>query len=125
MASQVLAISAAGQVEAGDTATFPSEYDNGNQGATWTLDWNNGQKQKVTLTASTTSLTITAPTTGVGNFLLKIVQDASGPWTVAWPASVNWPGGTAPTLSGASATDIISMYWDGTAYWAVGSLNFS
>lgn len=31
-------------------------------------------------------------------FTLKVVQDSTAR-TITWPASVNWPGGTAPTIS--------------------------
>lgn len=103
---------------------FASEHDNGNSGATPTVDWNNGNKQKITLSANAT-VTFTSLTDGVGNLLLRIVQDGTGSRTVTWPATVKWPGGTAPTLStAASAIDIVSFYWDGTSYYGVASLDF-
>jgi len=108
------------------TASFGSEYNNGSQsGPSYTINWNNGQKQTITLTGNITSLTLTAPA-GVGNFLLRIVQDATGGRTITWPGSVKWAGGTAPTLStGANAEDIITFYYNGTSYYGVGSLNFA
>jgi hypothetical protein len=57
--------------------------------------------------------------------MLKLIQDVTGDRTVVWPASVLWPGGTGPTLSGASATDLISFYFDGTNYYAQAALAFS
>jgi hypothetical protein len=102
--------------------TFDSEYGNG-AGAT-TVDWTNGQKQELALTSSPT-LTFSAPS-GVGNFLLRVVQDGVGSRTITWPASVKWPGGSAPTLStAASSIDIVSFYYDGTDYYGVASLAFS
>ena len=108
------------------TANFAAEFDNG----TWsgapgkTVDWNSGQKPTAVLGIDPT-LTFTAPA-GVGNFLLRVVQDGTGGRTVTWPASVKWPGGTAPTLSsGANAEDIITFYYNGTDYYGVASLNFS
>jgi hypothetical protein len=104
------------------TVTFQSEYNNGNSGATPTITWGNGQKQRITMTAAAT-FSFVAPS-GPSNLLLKVIQDATG-WTVTWPGTVLWPGGTAPTLSGANATDIVAFYYDGTNYFGVASLDFS
>ena len=103
---------------------FISEYDNGNigdSGVSTTIDWNNGNKQKATLTDDET-LTFTAPTTGVANFTLKAVN--FGAFTPTWPGTVFWSGGTEPTWT-ASGTDIISFYWDGTSYYGAATLDFS
>jgi len=105
------------------TATF-TEYSNGNSGATPTVDWGNGQKQVITMTANAT-FAFTAPL-GAGNFLLRLVQDATGSWVATWPGTVKWAAGTAPTLSTApNAEDIVTFYWNGTNYYGVASLNFS
>lgn len=106
------------------TATFNSEFDNGNETGTFLLVWTSGQKQRATLTGDITTLTITDPV-GPCNLTLKLIQDVTGSRAVTWPASVNWPGGTEPTLSGSNATDIISFYYDGTNYWAQAGLDFS
>lgn len=112
------------QVAAMETATFKPEHDNGNQGASWTLNWNNGQKQRVTLTASTTTLTITAPP-GPGNFLLKVIQGGVGNFGITWPAGVLWPNGNAPNFTNASGSeDIVTFYYDGTNYYGVATLDF-
>lgn len=107
------------------TASFGTEFDNGAQaGPNYTVDWNNNQKQVVTLSGNLT-LSFTAPV-GTGNFLLRVVQDGTGGRTITWPASVKWPSGTAPTLSaGANAEDIVTFYYNGTDYYGVASLNFS
>lgn len=107
------------------TATFNSEYDNGNSGTSKTIDWNNSQKQKIILTGNAT-ITFTDITSGVGNLVLRVIQDGTGSRTVTWDASVLWEGGTAPTLStGANSVDIVSFYYDGTNYYGVAGLNFS
>lgn len=108
------------------TASFGSEYANGSQaGPSYTIDWNNGQKQTITLTGNITSLTLSAPP-GVGNFLLRIVQCPVGSRTITWPGSVKWPGGTAPVLTTAgNAEDIVTFYYNGTNYYGVASLNFA
>jgi len=114
-----------GSVGAEGIITFNEEYDNGNSSSSATIDWSSYQKQKITLTAATVTLTFTAPV-GVGNFLLKVVQDGSGSRTVTWPAAVLWPGGSAPTLStAASSVDIVSFYYDGSNYYGVASLAFA
>ena len=107
------------------TAVFNGEYDNGNSGTSKTIDWNNGQKQKITTTGSCT-LTFTAPA-GPCNLLLKIVHEASATsYTYTWPASVKFPGNTDPTTTNTSgAVDIVSLYFDGTNYYGVGNANFS
>lgn len=105
--------------------TFSSEIDNGNSSSADTITWSAGQKQKSTLTANCT-YTFTAPTSGVGNFLLKIVQGGSGSYTVTWPGTVKWEAGTAPTLStGVGDIDFISLYYDGTNYFGTAGLNFA
>jgi hypothetical protein len=115
-----------GSLRATATVGFTSEFDNGNSGSSYTINFNNGQKQRITLTAAPCTLSFTAPTVGVGNFLIKIVQDGGGSKTITWPATVKWPNGTAPTLStAAGAIDIVSLYYDGTNYYSVASLNFS
>jgi len=105
------------------TITF-DEVDDGNSGAADTIDWGAGQKHKSTLTDNVT-YTFTDPA-GPCNLILRVVQDAGGGNTVTWPASAQWPGGTAPTIStGGDAVDIISFYFDGTNYHGNFSQNFS
>ena len=92
---------------------------------TTTIVWNNGNKFKFTFGAYNETFTFTAPTK-VCNLLLVMKQDGTGSRTATWPATVKWPGGTAPTLStAANSVDIISFYYDGTNYYGVASLDFS
>lgn len=79
-----------------------------------TLSLANGTVQIITLTGSAT---ITMPTAVSGkSFTLLLKQDATGSRTVTW-ATVNWPGGTAPTItSTASKMDKYVFVSDGT-YW--------
>jgi len=105
------------------TITFNIEHDNGNSGATDTIDWSNGQKQKSTLTGNVT-YTFTDPN-GPGNFTLRLIQDATGSRTVTWPATVKWPGGIAPVLSvSANAEDIVTLYFNGTTYYGDYGTNY-
>ena len=125
VANGILTITPSGdEVKVDNTIVFASEFNNGNSSTADTIDWGTGNKQKSTLTGNCT-YTFTAPS-GVGNFLLKLVQDATGSRTVTWPATVKWPGGTAPTLSTAGGSvDIVSFYYDGSSYFGNSSLDFS
>ncbi len=67
-------------------------------GSTETLDLTNGNIHDVTLTANCT-LTLSGATNGVGCTMNVLLRQGSGaPWTVTWPGSVAWVGGSAPTL---------------------------
>jgi len=111
-------------IQIGEVAHFDSEYDNGSSGSADTITWGNGNKQKSTLTANCT-YTFVAPG-GPCNLVLKVVQDATGGWTVTWPGTVKWADGIAPTLStGANDIDIVSFYYDGTNYYGAALFDFS
>lgn len=115
---------ATAELEVQSEAHFGAETDNGNSGASATIDWQAGNKQKLTLTANCT-LTFTAPR-GAATVILRLLQDSTGSRTVSWPASVKWPGGAAPTLStAAGAIDIVSFYFDGTSYYGQAALAFA
>jgi hypothetical protein len=87
------------------------------------INWNNGNAQKITLNANIATLTLSNPRSGY-RYLLRVVQDSTGGRTLTWPATVKWPAGTAPTLSGANKVDLIALYWDGTSYYASSALNY-
>ena len=82
-----------------------------------TLALTNGTVQIITLTGNAT---ITMPTAASGkSFILLLRQDATGSRTVTW-STVNWAGGTAPTVtSTASKQDIYSFFSDGTSWYGV------
>lgn len=79
-------------------------------GATETLDLGSGNVHDVTLDANCT-LTFTGTAASAAcSFTLILRQGGSGSYTVTWPASVDWPGGTAPTLSTAvGRVDVFSF----------------
>jgi len=64
------------------TVGFEAEYDNGNSGASKTITLANGQKQKITLTANTT-LTVAFTGCTVGDYQIRLIQDATGSRTLA------------------------------------------
>lgn len=99
-----------------ETATFNAEHDNGNVSGATTITWSNGQFQKFTMTGAT-ALTLSSPT-GPGTFILKSIQDVGGTNALTFTTSVNWAGGITPTWTTAgSSTDLITLYYDGAAWW--------
>lgn len=105
------------QVDEVETLTYVSEHDNGNSGASATINWNNGQQQEITLTANCT-LSFTAPP-GPGMFLLRVVQDGGGLNSLTWPGDVLWPNGVSqsPAAPG-NAESTYVFYYNGTDYYA-------
>lgn len=82
-----------------------------------TIALTNGTVQIITLTGNAT---ITMPTAVSGkSFIMFLRQDVTGNRTVTW-STVNWPGGTAPTITTtASKQDIYSFFSDGTSWYGV------
>lgn len=83
-----------------------------------TINWTGYEgvaSRQHTLTGNNT-LTFTAPVAGtVCTFI--VIQDATGGRSITWPASVKWPGGSAPTLTGGSnKKDVFVFVFDGTNY---------
>ena len=86
-----------------------------------TCDMQDGTNFSHTLTENTTFTFSNPASSGkVTSFTLKIIQDASASgYTVTWPASVDWPSATAPTLTAtASAVDyFVFLTSDGGTTW--------
>lgn len=69
-------------------------------GTTPSVSLNGGGSFSLVLSGNTTFTFSDAPSTGAAGFSLSITQDAGGSgFTVTWPASVRWPGGSAPALT--------------------------
>jgi hypothetical protein len=105
------------------TAVF-DEYANGNLGATPTIDWTKSNKQAGSVNATITSQTWVAPA-HTASLILRLAT--VGAFTVAWPASVKWSGGTAPTVTTTNGkSDIVAcLYSDqAAAYYCSWSGNF-
>ena len=86
-----------------------------------TVNCHNGNAFSHTLTENTTFTFSNPPASGTAySFSIEIIQDASASgFTVTWPASVDWPSATAPTLTAtASAKDVfIFTTRDGGTNW--------
>ena len=86
-----------------------------------TINLNNATNWLHDLSGNTT-YTFTYPTTTnvqvSSSFTLKIIQGTTAR-TITWPSSVDWAGGTAPTLSTANnAVDVFVFYTiDGGTTW--------
>jgi hypothetical protein len=91
-----------------------------NTGATYTIDLESGNVFNLTLTGNCTYTFSNPPASGsAGAFTLIQNQDGTGSRTVTWPASVEWAGGSAPTItSTASSTDVFTFITtDGGTTW--------
>lgn len=83
-----------------------------------TIDCEAGNVFLHTLTENTTFTFSNPPSSGTAyGFTLQLVQDATAR-TVTWPASVDWPGGTAPDAPASGETDVFVFYTvDGGSTW--------
>ncbi len=99
------------------------EYDAGNSSTAITINWKNGDRQKVTMTGN---CTFTFSNAVAGQTLtLRAVQDATGGRTHTFP-TLKWPGGTVGTPgTGASDINLYIFYFDGTNYLAQLAADFS
>ncbi len=105
-------------------ASFASEYTNTLVAGAATIDFANGQKQKITLDANAT-LTFAAPP-GVGHYQLRILMNATGGYTLAlsglatnpWILSAAQP----PHNTAANGMSVFNGFYDGAA-WSICSLS--
>ena len=91
----------------------------GNVGATETFDCTVANYFTATLDQASTFTFSNPPTSGnAGGF--RLVLTNGGAYTITWPASVDWAGGTAPTLT-ASGVDILDFTTSnaGTTWYGV------
>lgn len=99
-------------------AYYDAEVDNGESGASKTIDWTAGNVQKITMTDNCT-FSFTNPA-GPGHYTLRSIQDAGGTNTYTWTGgglSVAWNKGTEPTWTVVGdQINIHSFYFDGSAW---------
>ena len=91
-------------------------------GTSVTLDISLGSVFTITLAHNISTFTWSNPATSgdVSAFVLKVTQDGTGNRTIAFPAAVDFAGGTAPTLStGANDVDVFVFFTvnGGTTYY--------
>ena len=78
----------------------------GSSGGSRTIDISAGNSVSATVSSSTVTWTFSNPTASDELCGFTLVLTNGGSQTVNWPASVDWAGGTAPTLT-ASGVDIL------------------
>lgn len=95
-------------------------YDCGTVGATETVNWRNGDRQKLTLDEN---LTITFSNAVAGQTItLYMLQDGSGTNTITFADTLVWADNTTPTwTTTASKMNIAVIFYDGSAYYGVGN----
>jgi len=97
---------------------YDAVVDNGESGAAKTINWTNGNLQKVELTGDCT-FTFTAPTRA-GHLTLILEGDGTAR-SLTWPATVKWLEPGEPTWSSTDGDkNAVSFIWDGTDYIASG-----
>jgi hypothetical protein len=107
------------------TATFEGVVTVTSSSGTAAVNWNNGLKQKITLTENTT-FAFTAPPGPTSGLVLEVVQNASAAKTLTWPVGVEWPGSSTPTMTSAlSRVDIYVFYYNGTTYFGSAAQNYN
>ena len=89
----------------------------GNLGATPAFDISTGNHQTGTVNQAISSSTFTNPTASdeLCSFVLSLTN--GGAFSIAWPASVDWEGGTAPTLTASGLDILVFMTYDGGTIW--------
>lgn len=86
-------------------------------GTSLTVNCETGNSFSLTTSGNTTFIFSNPPATGTAyGFTLKVT--AGGTYTLSWPASVKWPGGTAPDAPESGETDVFVFYTvDGGTTW--------
>lgn len=91
------------------------------------ISWStsNSSVAKVTLTGSHTLDNPTGIFDG-GTYILRVIQDGTGGWSLSYGTAYKWPGGSAPTLSSAAGSiDILTFVSDGTNMYGVAQNGFA
>jgi hypothetical protein len=83
----------------------------------FSIDLSSANNFTGTLTGNVTQFTFANPPSGRAfGFTLSIAN--SGNFTITWPASVLWPGGTAPLARTVNGTDLFTFYtFNGGTTW--------
>ena len=86
-------------------------------GGTQDIDLDSGRSVSGTVDTSTTTFTFSNPliTGNEDGFVLYLAN--GGSQTITWPASVDWVGGTAPTLTTAGVDVLVFSTIDGGTIW--------
>ena len=100
----------------GTTNNILFNYDGIASAAARTIDLENGNYVTMTNASGLTLTFSNPPANGsAGSFVLEITN--GGAYTVTWPTSVDWAGGTAPTLTAAGKDLLVFTTQDGGTTW--------
>ena len=118
VSNQILTADSNGNATWSNSLNLNGQVKGGYESGVTTLafDWDNGNIQK---SSATGAQTFSGSNAIAGSTYLIMI----GTPTVTWGSSVKWPGDTAPTLAG--TTNIITLLYDGTSYYATSVLNYS
>jgi len=94
------------------TAGFKEEHDDGNKSGTSSLSFADGNKQAVTLTGNWTISSFIF--LAVGNYVLKVIQNGTGGYSITWPSNTRAVDGSIDISSAPNSVTIIGIYFDGT-----------
>ena len=86
-------------------------------GGTQDIDLTLGNSASGTVDTSTTTFTFSNPTASDELCIFSLVLTNGGSQTVNFPASVDWEGGTAPTLTTAGVDILVFATVDGGTIW--------
>jgi len=106
---------------------FPYVYglhDNGSSGSAYTVNWMNGDRQRINITASTTLAFSNAQTGQV--LTLFMHENGTGDYSITLP-TMQWPASTVTTwTTTACAVNSFTAMYDGTAsaYYVQGTANY-
>jgi hypothetical protein len=86
-------------------------------GGTQDIDLTLGNYVTATVDTSANTFTFSNPTASDEGCGFTLVLTNGGSQTVTWPASVDWPAGTAPTLTAAGVDKLVFETSDGGTTW--------
>jgi hypothetical protein len=93
------------------------------------IDFEGGNSRALTMTENITTVTLSNPPASglLGQVEIEITQDGGSAYTITWPGSVLWPGGTAPVISTLSSVTLVHLRTrdGGTTYLGTFLENFS
>lgn len=96
-------------------------------GAAQTLNHRTGNNWDLTLSAGLTLSFSNPPAAGKLGVLFVTLRNGGTAYSVTWPSSVKWSGGTAPTLSGINKADMFTLitFDGGVTYAGMATQDFS
>tara|TARA_Y100001951_G_C11234217_1_gene236440 strand:+ start:244 stop:825 length:582 start_codon:yes stop_codon:yes gene_type:complete len=89
----------------------------GTGGGTQDIDLTLGNSVTATVDTSANTFTFSNPTAGDEGCGFTLILTNGGSQTVTWPATVDWAGGTAPTLTTAGVDVLAFWTVDGGTIW--------